>query len=220
MPELSMTIDELFEAFAANAEKASVEYVGKFVEITGIVTWVLPVSTGNRSVISLGVDQDSSIRLLSASVIDREPWSIMSKGSTTTVKGTLGPDGISLTDAVIVATSGDSALQITATDLMKEFVADRKKASDKFFLRQFRMSGTIEMANEGEVWLKVDGLPKASVICSFVLQFDASHPIHSKFKPNDVIHVLAMNPYWYEFVPPPYESLVKVLMALPYTPRE
>src|SRR5262249_6520764 len=130
--EFSMDADSWHAEWAKGREAAAEKYKGKTVELSGVVDSPDDDPYGKLGYIALKL-KGGGLGPRCA-LDDPAPWLKVGPGCTIKIKGVVPDGGLSgeLYPCVIVESSPNTCLPITAAQLAKEFAADRKAAVDRY----------------------------------------------------------------------------------------
>lgn len=110
--------------------EANSKYIGKMVEVSGVVLRI----TGSPFSDILYIDTGTGDTKIECSMLSREPWNEIAYGQQVTVRGHCRGVGSTffLHDCAITEHGPSPAQSMTATDLAQEYAADSAKTNDKY----------------------------------------------------------------------------------------
>jgi tRNA_anti-like len=148
--------------FAKDGKGTYEKYKGGSIEISGVVGYV------NDKEIKIKAEGQWMVTCETA---QPRPWLKVTPGSKVKLKGKL-PDAISYHDPHLsqceILEAGVKPASITAVQLTKEYLADRKAAKDKYHEKHAIVEGDITFTNVfgSDMTIKLKGEPDSSINCS------------------------------------------------------
>jgi uncharacterized protein (DUF1330 family) len=175
-PRFRLTAEEFSKEFETNPNSAAQKYRGRVIELSGEVKSVARNFDGESVVTLKAEGQAIGVTCITA---DKEPWGKAVRGQKIKIKGKAISGKV--IDCVFVETGEYAGIRISATDLAREYAADREGTVKKYDTKHLVVSGEVASKNFNEVRaanieLKTDN--KVKVACSFTaLEKDLTEPI-------------------------------------------
>ncbi len=171
-PDFSLTAKVLCEEHEKTPQNAfNTKYEGKVVEVTGLVCGV-GRNTSDAPYLLVAASADS-LEQVQCFTAKEDPWGRVAPGQTVKLKGRCEHTGLlTLSGCVILEASGPEAVAVTAQQLVQEYEADPKGASDKYKGRHLKLSGEVlktapvEGKSYSRLTMKTSG--KKGVACYFM----------------------------------------------------
>jgi hypothetical protein len=172
-PSYSLTAKEFHDELRADEKAARNKFVGKTIELVGIIT-SMHVYSDSVAYVTLK-DQ------VGCYVDDPQPWERFGDGQKVRVRGTFTPRlvGIGLEHCTLTAIGECPLTKRTAVEIATEFKKDLDAAKDKYNDRQFLVTGKIakiDRGASGAATVYFHGADGVSVSCSF------SHDLEKRLK--------------------------------------
>jgi tRNA_anti-like len=152
-----------------DAKAAEKKYEGKMIELKGElnsiglndegIAWV-SLRTGNK-IANTEVEGTVSCQLL-----EKNPWAKLGRGQTVTLRGRLNSGwGFALVESTLLELGPNPAIILSASDLAKEYGADKGKTLEKYEKKSLIVDGEIASKDEKSrsITLKADG--KLQILC-------------------------------------------------------
>jgi hypothetical protein len=208
--DLVVTPAEWRADFKKDAQAAKAKYKGKVIEMSGVVDSARPDPFGAPvGFIDLEVANDfAGVRCV---LKDPKPWKKVSPGSKVTVRGK-SSDVVSgdLNPCEIVEAGPNPGVVISATELAKQFAADRSAAQKKYDDKWAYVKGEVIERTKSEgcaVLLKLKGDGDIIVTCCFGEAYKFTADKVKSGSKVDIYGRLSINPG-------PKEKTVPLLMSL------
>lgn len=162
--DLKLTAEELFN----QATKTPDKFVGKVIEVTGVVQEFGVVVNGEREVhlkaTSPSAKEDRFPFSVPCAVVDAEPWAVVVPGQRVKITGTFTPGelGAALKGGRITDRGEPAELKTAPKQLLTEAATDREATNKKYEYKWLRVFGVVteKRANEfggSTVVLNADG---------------------------------------------------------------